>query len=235
MIEACLFDLDGTLIDTEVLWVEAIEIALEQKGAAITRAAVGRLVYGRAWPDIYRDIQRLFPGLYPSRESIEAVTVPVFSRLRERRDVRIHGSIRLLVALSARFPVGLVSGSTNERIVEAMRHLEIESCVRAFVGCDDYEKGKPDPAGFLLGAARLGVRPKACIVFEDSAAGLEAAKRAGMACVALRRENAGEQDLSRADAICEDLADFDLDDFLRSYTAANPSDPPDTETGKAGT
>jgi HAD superfamily hydrolase (TIGR01509 family) len=214
MIEACIFDLDGTLIDTEILWVEAIEIALRQKNAAITRAEVGRLVYGRAWPDIYTDIHRRFPDAYPTRESMEAVTVPIFTRLRDQRDVRIHPSVRLLVRLSAHLPVAIVSGSTNARIVDAMRHLEIEPYVRTFVGCDDYAAGKPDPAGFLLGAERLGVRPETCLVFEDSAAGVVAAKRANMTCVALRRQNASEQDLSAADAVFATLADFDLDTFL---------------------
>jgi beta-phosphoglucomutase-like phosphatase (HAD superfamily) len=217
MIEACIFDLDGTLIDSEILWVEAIEVALARKELAMARDDVAALVYGRSWPDIYADIRRMYPDMYPTRESMEAVTVPVFKALQRTRDIRIHASVQLLLDLSERFPIGIVSGSTRDRIAESMALLGIEDRIKAHVGCEDYAEGKPSPAGFLLGASLLGVAPEACLVFEDSAAGVAAAKRAGMACVALRRENAGGQDLSKADAVLDSFADFDIDAFLAQY------------------
>lgn len=83
--------------------------------------------------------------------------------------------------------------------------------VRFVLGAEDYEPGKPSPAGFLLGARRLGVPPETCLVFEDSRAGVLAAKQAGMLCVALARPGSHPQDLSGADWILEDLAAFTMD------------------------
>jgi sugar-phosphatase len=95
------------------------------------------------------------------------------------------------------------------RIQATIDDLQIGDCVAAFVGCEDVPVGKPDPAPFLLGAERLGVPAPACLVFEDSAAGVRAAKAAGMRCVALSRENARGQDLSAADLVLPTLAAFD--------------------------
>lgn len=212
-LQAVLFDMDGTLIDSEALWVDAIELALRQRGATLTHADAIRLVYGHAWPDIYRQIEVRYPRLYPSREAMEAVTVPLFREYRSQRDIRILPSIELLKRLSQRLPVVIVSGSTRSRVRETVEALELGPCLRGFFACEDVPAGKPDPAGFLLAARFLGVPPSSCLVFEDSAAGVTAAKAAGMRCVALRRENAGDQDLSRADRVLSSLADFDPRQF----------------------
>lgn len=215
-IQAVIFDMDGTLIDSEILWVDAIEIALRQRGATLTRADATRLVYGHAWPDIYRQIEVRYPGLYPSRQAMEAVTVPLFREYRSQRDIRIQPSIELLRRLSQRLPAVIVSGSTRSRVRETVETLELGPCLRGFFACEDVPAGKPDPAGFLMAARFLGVPPSSCLVFEDSAAGVTAAKAAGMRCVALQRANAGDQDLSRADLVLSSLADFDPRQFALS-------------------
>ena len=79
------------------------------------------------------------------------------------------------------------------------------------IAAEDYTRGKPDPECFLLAARRLAVPPAQCMVFEDSAAGVRAAKAAGMACVALVREGRPRQDVSAADLVVRDLTDFDPD------------------------
>jgi sugar-phosphatase len=72
-------------------------------------------------------------------------------------------------------------------------------------------RGKPDPEPYLLAAARLGVRPGRCVVFEDAAVGVRAAKAAGMACIAVPNPAALQpQDLSLADLILPSLEDFEL-------------------------
>jgi len=212
-LRAILFDMDGTLVDSEVLWVDAIEAALVQRGVAVTRATVVRLVYGHAWPDIFRRIQQDCPGVYPSRQAMEAVTVPLFRQLSRQRDIRIHPSIDLLKQLAGRFPVAVVSGSTRSRICETLAETGLTAHVRLFLGCEDVPCGKPDPAGFLMAAQALRVPPASCLVFEDSAAGVAAAKAAGMRCVALVRGNAAGQDLRAADRVVPSLAGFDADRF----------------------
>lgn len=206
--DAFLFDLDGTLLDSERLWIEAIDVALAQRGVVLSRTAVTELVLGRSWPDIFAEIRRRYPDAYATREAMEAVTVPLYREYGTRRDIRIHSSIALLRRLAATAPTVIVSGSTRNRIAESIELMDIADLVPFYVGAEDYEQGKPAPDCFLLAAARLELTPSRCLVFEDSPAGVAAARAAGMVCVALHRQDTTPP--PGADLVLEDLADFSL-------------------------
>lgn len=219
MTEAFIFDLDGTLQDSEILWVETIQQALREKNCRVSHEKALELVYGKAWSDIYTHIARRFPEVYPTRESMERVTNRIFQNLRATRDIRIKSSLGLLIKLGKNYPVAIVSGSTQSYVAESVKSMGIEPYVRFFLGSEDYTPGKPHPACFLLAAERLKVAPKLCLVFEDSTAGVQAAKAAGMRCIALQRKGRPEQDMSLADEILTDLANFRLETYRGKPTA----------------
>jgi beta-phosphoglucomutase-like phosphatase (HAD superfamily) len=80
-------------------------------------------------------------------------------------------------------PFAVVSGSTLESVTASLVSLKLFDRFDTLVCAGDYEKSKPDPEAFLLAAARLEVAPEACLVFEDTEMGIQAAKAAGMASV----------------------------------------------------
>jgi HAD superfamily hydrolase (TIGR01509 family) len=82
-----------------------------------------------------------------------------------------------------RIPFAVVSGSTKESVVASLVSLNLLDRFEIFVCAGDYKKSKPDPEAFLLAAARLGVAAEACLVFEDTEMGIQAAQAAGMASV----------------------------------------------------
>ena len=214
-LDAFIFDLDGTLVDTELLWVEAMGAYLSDQGCKCAKETLLHIVFGRSWTDIYRDLVARFPALsdFSAPAMAEALRA-YYLRLREQGDgVVIHSSAALLKSLSLQYPVIIVSGSPRADVEEAVRLIGADDAVRFVLGAEDYEPGKPSPAGFLLGAQRLGVPPANCLVFEDSRAGVAAAKAAGMWCVALSRDTAHPQDLSAADWVLADLADFSTEAF----------------------
>src|SRR5581483_2085085 len=88
-------------------------------------------------------------------------------------------------AKAAGFRLGLGTGSRGENVGFILDGLRLRSCFDAVVDADDIKKGKPDPETFLALAARLKVRARNCVVFEDSLLGEEAARRAGMTIVAV--------------------------------------------------
>lgn len=210
-IRAFFFDLDGTLVDTEILWIRAIRDFLLRRGIPCAQEEAVKLVYGRSWNDVYAEMARRFPhAVEAGHERVSAELRTHHRRLRAETDVRIAGSVELLVRLAAAHPVAIVSGSPRQDIADNVEVLGVAPFLRFFLGAEDYHPGKPDPACFLLAAQRMPVEPSACVVFEDSAAGVRAAKAAGMACVALARPDAPRQDVAPADLILDDLAKFEI-------------------------
>lgn len=214
-IDAFIFDLDGTLVDTELLWADAMRTYLSDNQCEIARETVLHIVFGRSWTDIYRDLISRFPSLAPIPSPAMAIALRAYYlRLREQGDgIIIQPSARLLSKLAQTSPVIIVSGSPRADVEEAVRLLSATAAVRFVLGAEDYSPGKPSPAGFLMGAKRLGVSPANCLVFEDSSAGVSAAKAAGMWCVALVRHCAHPQDVSAADWVLDDLSSFSVEAF----------------------
>lgn len=221
-IKAFIFDLDGTLIDTELLWAEAIVQYLAHHQIKTTLDKLMPLVYGHAWSDIYTALISEFPviaGIPVDQMAVELRAF--FLQLRDNTaGLLIPTSITLLKNLAQEYPVIIVSGSPRIDIEEAVSIMGIKQEVRFVLGSEDYAPGKPSPAGFLLGAKKLGVKPEECLVFEDSQAGVMAAKRAGMYCVALVRpeSNPLPQNFDAADWVLSDLADFSLKNLSPGYT-----------------
>ena len=215
MIKAIIFDLDGTIVDTEILWAEAISKYLSDQGCNCSNEYVLEIVFGRSWTDIYNNIITHFPVIADISSKDMALILNVYHQqlCATSGDVVIESSVNLLKELSKSYPVIVVSGSTRKNILESLETAKVDDKVKFILGAEDYSPGKPDPAGFLMGAEMLSVEPEECLVFEDSSAGVTAAKSAGMHCVALSREGAHKQDVSHADLILADLADFDINAF----------------------
>ena len=211
IIRAFLFDLDGTLVDTERLWVGAAEDVLRDIGHPISHAEAVELVYGRGWSQIRKEMLGAHPDAFADGAGLERRMGAAFARRKGSTDIRIHGSIALLKRLAAEQPVAVVSGSSRRLVEEMLRLADVDGDVRLIVATEDAPRGKPDPAPFLIAAERLGVPPEACLAFEDSTAGVRAARAAGMAVVALRRDGSPPQDLSEADLVLGDLGEFQLE------------------------
>ena len=212
-VQAFIFDLDGTLIDSEMLWVDAMVAYLAERRCGCSRKDMMGIVFGRSWIDIYRDITVRFPVLaHVSRQQMaDELRDYYLEQCKKADSILIPSSVELLKSLAKDYPVIVVSGSPRDDVAEAVKLMGAESSVRFVLGAEDYSPGKPSPAGFLMGAKRLGVVPAHCVVFEDSWAGVTAAKAAGMMCVALSRQSENPQDLSAADWILNDLAAFSVD------------------------
>jgi HAD superfamily hydrolase (TIGR01509 family) len=185
--EAVLFDMDGVIADTERSVTEFWQWLAADLGYLLRAEDLERHVYGHRADHTLRV---LFPEVPPSAYS------EIYQRLKENQESLVYtaipGATALLGALGrAGVPLALVTGAQDWKAVEVLRQLALPSAFATVICADDVPRGKPDPAGYLLAAERLGVDIGRCLVFEDAVSGVTSAVAAGATCVALacaRRE-----------------------------------------------
>lgn len=207
---AFLFDLDGTLIDSEGLWAVAIHDYLVDHGASITVKELLALVFGHSWYDIHTLLLHRFPMAVPVDPNEMAIGLRSYylNQRADGHDMVIQSSVELLKKVAGYGPVAIVSGSPHHDIEEDAQIMGIQDDLAMILGFEDYDRGKPYPDGFLEAARRLQVPPESCVVFEDSPAGVASAKTAKMYCVALDRFGTNAEVLQDADLIVDDLMKF---------------------------
>lgn len=215
MIKAVLFDMDGTLIDTEMLYAKALKDVLENINLPLSLEEVILIVYGRSWQGIFETIEKRFPDKFESEDQLQNLATIVFNRLIQNNQLIIEGSLALLKKLAKELPIAIVSGSSRGHLHEFIEFMNIQDLIPFYIGSEDCAKSKPSPEGYLKAAKKLKIPPENCLVFEDSNPGVLAAKAAGMRCVALSRETAPKQDVSAADLILNNLSKFSLIEFLK--------------------
>jgi sugar-phosphatase len=181
---AVFFDMDGTLIDSETLTEPTVVALCRELGVHDVNIDFTRF-YGRSWLEVERRLTRYYPQL-AGRTDIPARLQELYHEfLRDERPPLIPGSRDALIAVSELMPIAIVSSSGRESIAVTIRRMDIADNVSYFAGFEDYENCKPEPDGYLRAAEVLQVDPKNCLVFEDSVVGIQAAKNAGMAVVAV--------------------------------------------------
>ncbi|MEG1653562.1 MAG: HAD-IA family hydrolase, partial [Hafnia sp.] len=95
--------------------------------------------------------------------------------------------IDVVLAYKGKKPMAVGTGSEHRMADALLRHLGLHNCFQAIVGADDVTRHKPEPDTFLRCAELIGVSPKDCVVFEDADFGIQAAQRANMAWVDVRK------------------------------------------------
>ena len=210
MIKAVIFDLDGVLVDSEPFSEEASNRALAEHGIRIT-AEERKRAFGRRDMDSYRDYIRA-RGLDLDPGEINRRKVEIYSGLIKGKLKPIPGARELVERLRKRgMPFALASSGTPGKIRATLTEIGFGRLFSVIITAEDISRGKPDPEIFLGAAEKLRVRPADCLVVEDSQAGVEAAKKANMKCIALRSKNTFGQDLSEADKIVNSLEEIKLD------------------------
>lgn len=182
---AVLWDLDGTLVDTAELHFSAWAKLLGELGRPWTRADFSR-TFGRRNPDIFA---LLFGPEFPADRAATLADLKE-SYYREASAAAgvepLPGARQLVLALAEVGAAQAIASSAPRANVELLLRLTgLAPCFAACVGSEDTSQGKPHPEVFETAARRLGVPAHLCLVLEDALAGVQAAKAAGMACVAV--------------------------------------------------
>lgn len=198
------FDLDGVLVDSEALHVEAWRVLFARRGIALSDEEYAQGV-GMADVDwlVWLFARRGLPGdTAPWREEKRGIFQDILAA-----NVRpFPGVVELVRRLRPRFRLGVASNSWRQNIETVLAALKVADCFDALVGAEDVTHHKPHPEAYQRIAARLGLPPAACVVIEDSPLGIQAAKAAGMRCIGITNSLPAER-LTEADQIVTTLAD----------------------------
>lgn len=202
-IKAVLFDMDGLLVDTEVLGIEVAVGLCKELGVDLDE--------GEQQGFIGITVEEFYRNLFQRRNLNYEVPLVLERHFRGYEQIiqtdfrEFEGSCTLPKELKTNgFRLALVSGSTRNQVETILGGLKIRDQFETIISFDDIENGKPNPEGYLKAAIKLGVNPSECLVLEDANAGIQAGKSAGMIVAGVI--NRGGQDLSFADFIIPNLA-----------------------------
>lgn len=213
--DGVVFDLDGTIVDTEAGEYTAVRDAFADHGLdypAERWAAVIGVSWAPSWLDELADA--VGPGF--DREAAR-----LRNRERRRRSladlVPLPGVVDLFEqAATAGIPIAVASNSPLAWIEERLEQLGLRPQVKAIAAVDTVAEPKPAPAPYLEACAAIGADPRRSVAFEDSATGVASATAAGLFTVACPHGLSQFHDLSAADLVVTSLQALDLRTLLRT-------------------
>jgi beta-phosphoglucomutase family hydrolase len=216
-LEAVIWDMDGVLADTAPYHLLAWQETFAKRGIKFTKEDFMR-GFGIRNDAIIRNVL----GEKTTKAEIETIAQEKEATFRRiiGKDIKpLPGVLELLGQLQDRgIKMAIASSTVIENIRLIVGSLGIRKYFEAIITGHDVSEGKPSPQVFLVAAQRLNAEPKNCLVFEDAVAGVKAAKRAGMHCVAITSTHPREK-LKEADLILDSLEEVsvkDLEKLLKS-------------------
>jgi HAD superfamily hydrolase (TIGR01509 family) len=219
VVRAVLWDLDGTLVDSgdyhwrawrDTMRIEGVELAYQQfldsfgqKNDRILTHWLG----DKATPDLIRRVGDDKEALYRALAANGGLAP-------------LPGAAEWVVRLHADgWRQAVASSAPAENVRVMLRVLDLDRYFDAITAAEDVTAGKPDPQVFLAAAAKLQAEPSASVVVEDAAAGIEAARRAGMKCVGVSRTS-----VLPSDVFVRSLEELPLQTFEKLIAVSSATD-----------
>lgn len=226
MIRAVIFDFNGVLVDDEHLHFELFRDVLASVGVALTEGDYQERYLGfddrGCFTEALRDAGRPVDAA-----EIERLIADKARRYLQYADAGLtyfDGGAGCVRRMAARWPVAICSGALRPEIEHALRRMDVADQVAAVVAAEDVERCKPDPEGYLLALDALraargeDLEAAHCLVVEDSLAGVQSGKAAGMWVVGVPNSYAAD-DLRRAgaDAVVNSLIELTPETVARLF------------------
>lgn len=182
MIQAILFDLDGLLIDSEIVSFKIYQSILKSFSYSFTLAEYAKDFSGKSETDNLSLLIERYRLPFNLDDGLKLV-----KELEESFDFHLKSGAKALLneCKQKKYKLAVASSSTRQRAINILTKHEIIDYFDTFVFAEDIEKGKPNPDIFLKAAQKLNVPVYHCLVLEDSEAGIEAASRANIPVICI--------------------------------------------------
>lgn len=216
--EAVIFDMDGTVVDTEDVSLEVGLKLIESKGIEVTddlEKTVFKKLHGLAAREACQFVKDLF-SLTDSVEDLICERLAIVRNILARDVATINGFEEFYNKIYERGLKSAIATSASDEVIEIIVK---GTGLRRFFNERIYgisrvsNRCKPDPAIYLYAAEQLGVMPTRCIAIEDSAHGIESAKGAGMFSIGFKRRGF-EAQVDNADLIVNGYEEINIDEIL---------------------
>lgn len=209
MIKACILDMDGVIVDTEPIQLAAFRLLLNEYQIQVDDKFLHALV-GFSIQDNMVDIkQKFFRNLAFDIDLAISRRNEIYLNLIAQQKLEPLPGVMELVSFCQhkKLKLGLASSSDQQQVDTIMNRLvhNFRSVFDAVVTGDDVIKKKPAPDIYDRVVKQLNLPPASCLAFEDSRAGVESAKAAGVTCFAVRNRYAEETKLQQADRIIDSI------------------------------
>jgi len=215
-LKAIIFDFNGVIVDDEPLHLELFRRVMGEEGLELTDEEYHEKYLGfddrGCFTAALSDMGKPVPDAGYIDELIARKAGYYMTAIGESFLI-FPGVIELIGLVRRKYPLAIASGALRSEIELVLERGGIRDAFGPIIAAEDVEACKPDPEGYLKALDKLRVtetslQPSQCLVIEDSIAGVEAAGRAGMRCLAVTNSYNAAQ-LAAADWILETLAGFD--------------------------
>lgn len=204
-VKAVAFDRDGVIINTEGVIIDSARKAFKQLGFDLLEEDVPQIV-GHSY-DVYKDY--FLKKWDFNADEFRKISRDLFYLNLDQAKF-FDGTINLIKSLHTKdIPIALTTSAPIEGTMFILSKAGIENLFNVFVTKEDVKNLKPDPEPYILTAKKLDIEPEFCVAIEDTALGVEAAKKAGMKCIAIPTEFSKDQDFSIADLVLEDAKEVE--------------------------
>jgi len=208
MAEAVIFDMDGVISDTQDFHAKVEGELLKEYGVDMPAEGITTKYVGYSDDEFYETVLKEH-GI--TRVGIEEATKEIWKRkfaAAKGNITPIPGAIELIGALKdSGFKLAIASASIPEFVETVVTELGIADSFDAITSSVEVENGKPEPDPFLLAANKMGAKPSDCVVIEDGRDGMVAAKKAGMKCIGLVKDD----DNYPADVVVKSLTEVTVE------------------------
>lgn len=217
--EAAIFDIDGTMIDNNEFHLKAWRQYLKEIGREMSDEEYKENINGKT----NQDATEYIYGKKLSKEEAEKYYLKkeeIYRQMYAPHIKPVEGLLELLQLLQSKnIPIAIATSGIMVNIDFMFEHIPMRQYFKEIIYSEDIKKGKPDPEIFLKAAEALNVDPAKCVVFEDSLAGVEAGKAAGMKVVAVTTTHPKDE-LNDADEVVSDFTSVTVERLNGLFNAA---------------